>query len=131
MKLPRLLVLAAVALALLPGCAGYTKFRATNFRGETIAEWTGRGFYYPVSGGYRITAVERISGPPYMLVSRYPNGRPTTITGVHILRWRTNKPAWLYELEHPYYPTANQSKREIQPVDPEPDLESDLKEFRY
>ncbi len=113
MNLPRLLLLSA-ALALLPGCVGFTKFRATNLRGETVAEWTGRGLFYPVSGGYRITAVERISGPPYMLVSRYPHGRPATVTGAHIERWHTHKPLWLYELEHPDYATANRSDREVQ-----------------
>ncbi len=112
MKLPRLLFLAA-ALAFLPGCLGYTKFRSTNLRGEMIAEWTSRGLFYPVSGGYRITAVERISGPPHMLESRYPNGLRTTVTGAHIERWHTNKPLWIYELERPDYPTANRSRREV------------------
>lgn len=108
----RLLFLAAI-LAFLPGCLGYTKFRATNPRGEMIAEWTSRGFFYPVSGGYRITAVERISGPPLMHESRYPNGMRATVTGHHIQRWHTHKPLWMYELEHPDYDTANRSRREV------------------
>src|SRR5260221_6337713 len=41
-KFSRLLLIAA-ALAFLPGCLGYTKFRATNPRGETVAEWTAKG----------------------------------------------------------------------------------------
>jgi hypothetical protein len=117
-KLFRLLLVCAF-LIVLPGCLGYTKFRATNVRGETIAEWTARGFFYPVSGGYRITAVERISGPPHMLESRYPNGIRTVVTGAHIERWHTNKPLWLYELERPNYPTANRSRREVQHLPPE------------
>ncbi len=112
MKLSRLFLLCAF-LVFLPGCIGYTKFRATNVRGEMIAEWTGRGLFYPVSGGYRITAVDRISGPPHMLESHYPNGLRTMVTGAHIQRWHTHKPLWLYELERPDYPTANRSRREV------------------
>lgn len=108
----RLLALAAVSL-LLPGCLGYTKFRATNPRGEMIAEWTSRGLFYPVSGGYRITAVERISGPPLSHVSRYPNGMRATVTGHHIERWHTHEPLWMYELKRPDYDTANRSRREV------------------
>lgn len=117
MNLSRTFLLAG-ALAFLPGCLGYTKFRATNPRGEMIAEWTARGFFYPVSGGYRITAVERISGPPVMLESHYPHGRRVTVTGHNIERWHTDKPLWMREAEHPYYPTANRSKREIHPLPP-------------
>ncbi|MGB8167543.1 MAG: hypothetical protein WCF18_08625 [Chthoniobacteraceae bacterium] len=118
MKLPRLLFLLAAA-AFLPGCIGYTKFRATNLRGEMIAEWTGRGLFYPVSGGYRITAVERISGPPNMHESHYPNGMRTMVTGAHIERWHTHKPLWMYELERPDYPTANRSEREVRQYPPQ------------
>ena len=100
MKLTRVLFLLALA-ALLPGCAGYTryerytKFRSSNLRGETLAVWTARGFYYPIAGGYRITAVERVSGPPYPHESRYPHGWKTTVTGPAIESWPTEKPAWL------------------------------------
>src|SRR6187402_375647 len=87
-KLLRLLAL-PLLLLLLPGCVGYTKFRATNLRGEMLAEWTARGLFYPVSNGYRITAVERISGPPHSHVSHYPDGWRTMVTGAHIERWHT------------------------------------------
>jgi hypothetical protein len=107
------LSLVCSALVSLPGCIGYTKFRATNPRGEMIAEWTAEGFYYPVSGGYRITAVDRISGPPHMLESHYPHGMRTMVTGAHIERWHTNKPLWIYELERPHFPTANRSERQV------------------
>ncbi len=106
MKLPRLLFLACV-LAFLPGCLGYTKFRSTNPRGEMIAEWTGRGFFYPVSGGYRINAVERISGPPLMHVTRYPHGYDAFVTGAHIERWHTHKPVWLDDLRNANDPGAS------------------------
>jgi hypothetical protein len=98
-KLSRVLFLLALAL-LLPACTGYTgytKFRSSNLRGETIAEWTARGYYYPTATGYRITAVERISGPPFPHESRFPHGWKTTVTGPSIEHWRTEKPAWLDE----------------------------------
>ena len=47
-----------------------------------------------MSGGYRIDAIERRSGPPYMHISRYPHGRKATVTGAHIERWRTAEPEW-------------------------------------
>jgi hypothetical protein len=100
-KLTRALSFLAL-VALLPGCAGstgYTKFRSSNLRGEMLAEWTARGFYYRTTSGYRITAVERISGPPYPHLSRYPHGWPTTVTGPNIEKWRTARPAWLDEEE--------------------------------
>jgi hypothetical protein len=98
-KLNRVSFLLALA-ALLPGCASpgtYTKFRSSNLRGEMIAEWTARGPYYQTSSGYRITAVERVSGEPYPHESRYPRGWKTTVTGPSIDKWRTEKPAWLDE----------------------------------
>ena len=100
MKFTRVLSLLALTALLLPGCAGYTgytKFRSSNLRGEMLAEWTARGYYYRTFSGYRITAVERISGPPYPHESRYPRGWQTTVTGPTIEKWRTEKPAWLDE----------------------------------
>jgi len=111
-KLPRLLLFSAL-LAFLPGCIGYTKFRATNRRGEMIAEWTGRGLFYPVSGGYRINAVERVSGPPLMHVTRYPHGFRTTVTGAHIERWHTYEPAWLENLRDYDDPAAKHPPRPV------------------
>lgn len=99
MKLTRVLFLLALA-ALLPACAEttrYTKFRSSNLRGEPIAEWTARGFYYRTATGYRITAVERLSGPPFPYESRFPHGWKTTVTGPSIEHWPTAKPAWLDE----------------------------------
>ena len=97
-KLPRVLFLLA-AVSLLPACTvgRYTRFRSANLRGGTLAEWTARGPYYRVSSGYRITAVERISGPPYAHESRYPRGWKTTVTGPVIEHWPTGRPAWLDE----------------------------------
>lgn len=101
MTFPRLLLLLA-ALVLTSGCAShrYTKLRVTNHRGETISEWVARGSVQRSPQGYRITAVERLSGPPHPILSKYPDGWHTSVTGPHILHWRCGKPFWLYELEN-------------------------------
>ena len=92
------------ALAMLSLCAGcqttrYTKLRATDYSDRLIAEWVAEGDIDKVENGYRITAVERLSGPPFMTLSKYPDGWRTTVTGPHIVRWRCGKPLWLYDLE--------------------------------
>ena len=101
MKFPRLLLLLAV-LVLTAGCASrrYTKLRVTNPRGEILAEWVARGYILRSEQGYRITAVERLSGEPHPILSKYPDGWHTTVTGPHILHWRCGKPFWLYALEN-------------------------------
>ena len=101
MKFPRLPLLLAAALTLATGCASqrFTRLRVTDHHGAVLAEWVARGFIRRSEQGYRITAVERVSGPPFAIVSRYPEGWRTTVTGPHILHWRSGKPLWLYELE--------------------------------
>lgn len=96
-KLTRVLPLLLALALLLPGCGynGYTKFRSSNLRGEMLAEWTARGFYYRTSTGYRITAIERVSGPPYPHESYYPHGWKTSVTGPVIEKWKTERPSWL------------------------------------
>jgi hypothetical protein len=98
--LPRLLPLLA-AVVLFTGCQNsFTRIRAINHRDEIIAEWTARGRIVPLGrGGYRIKAVERISGAPHETYTRYPDGWRTTVQGAHIWHWRCAKPAWLAELE--------------------------------
>jgi hypothetical protein len=49
-----------------------------------------------VETSYRITAVERLTGP-YMVLSKYPDGWKTTVIGPHIARWPCGKPLWLHE----------------------------------
>ena len=93
MKLPLFLLVAA---ALLTGCETYTKFRVTNYRDEVVAEWIARGHIARVGNGYRITAVERISGPPYRTITCYPDGWRTTVDGPHIVYARCGKPYCLY-----------------------------------
>jgi hypothetical protein len=91
------------ALMLLAGCQTsstiFTKLRVTNYRDEVISEWVARGPIFPIERGYRITAVERISGPPYSMLNTYPDGWRTTVVGPHIRLWRCSEPAWLAEFE--------------------------------
>jgi hypothetical protein len=77
----------------------YTKFRVTNYRGELVADWIAEGNYRKVDNGFRIKAIERTSGPPHSLTTRYPNGWNTHIEGPHIVYWQCGKPWWLYQLD--------------------------------
>lgn len=79
--------------------ATYTKIREMNYRGELIAEWVVKGPIWPVEVGYRIKAVERLSAPPHPILTKYPEGWKTTITGPRIERWEVGEPLWLYEYE--------------------------------
>lgn len=88
------------ALTLLAGCqTTYTRLRVTNFRNEVISEWVARGPIHPIERGYRITAVERISAPPYSTLTTYPDGWRTTVVGPHIRHWHCPEPYWLAENE--------------------------------
>jgi len=98
-KLSSLLSIGAATL-LFCGCQStFTRFRVTNYRDELVSEWISRGFVMPLERGYGITAVERISGPPYSVVSRYPDGWPTVVVGPHIQHWHCSRPQWLAEYE--------------------------------
>jgi hypothetical protein len=107
-RLPLVLFIAAAGVVF-TGCQStFTKFRVTNYRDELVAEWTARGFVIPLERGYSITAVERKSGPPFSVLSRYPDGWETVVTGPHIHHWRCPKPQWLaeYEGDVPVVPPA-------------------------
>ena len=93
------LLLLASAAMFLTGCQTYTKFRVTNYRDEMVAEWIARGHVARAGRGYRITAVQRLSGGAYPTLSRYPDGWRTTVDGPHIVRARCGKPFWLYQME--------------------------------
>lgn len=98
-KLFRIPLLLVLVLPFFPACTTYTHFRVTNHRDDIVAEWTARGGYHSLERGYRITAVERISAPPYRMVTRYPNGWRTNVVGPHIEYWRCPKPDWLAKLD--------------------------------
>lgn len=91
------------AATLLAGCLSthprYTRLRVTNPRGELIADWVAVGPITRVENGYRTTAVERTSGPPYSTLTRYPDGWPTTAVGPNISHWHCPAPDWLQEFE--------------------------------
>ena len=101
------LLTACALLLFLCGCQSYsvfgnpryTKLRATDYRGRLIADWVAVGWVRNVEGGYRITAVERLTGPPHMVLSKYPDGWKTTVVGPHIARWPCGKPLWLYQMD--------------------------------
>jgi hypothetical protein len=97
-----LLALGLCLVFLLPACAPsekFTRLRVSDYRGETLAEYTARGGIRPVEGGYRIMAVERISGHPYPTLSKYPLGWHAVVLGPRVSHWRVEKPAWLAERE--------------------------------
>jgi hypothetical protein len=105
-----LLPLCATAL-LVTGCASsytenvftrnrpYRKVRVTDLQGFLIADWVAEGHVWSHSPGYRFTAVERRTGGPYPVLSKYPQGRKVVVTGPNIVVMPCGKPQWLYELE--------------------------------
>ena len=102
-------LLPLLAALLFAGCATplgrptwkqpYRKVTETNLRGELVAEWIAEGYVWRHGGGYRFHAVQRISGPPYVISNRYPQGRKVTITGPHITVGPCGKPEWLEQLD--------------------------------
>ena len=78
----------------------YTKFRATDPRGNLVAEWIAEGSFKSVAGGFSIKAVERTSGPPLSQNTHYPNGWQTTVACPNIVYYRCGKPLWLYQIDH-------------------------------
>jgi hypothetical protein len=96
----------------------FTRLRASNYRDEVIAEWTARGKVVSLArGGYRITAVERISAPPMRNYTRYPDGWVTTVQGAHIWKWECGKPLWLAEMESDSTVTRTTSKKVTVKID--------------
>jgi hypothetical protein len=98
-------LLLMVAALLLPACGSrqtsskFTAIRVSTYRGETLSEYVARGPIQRADGGYKIHAVERRSGAPYVQHSRYPYGWDTTVIGPRIHRWPTEKPDWLAQWE--------------------------------
>ena len=106
--LPLLLL---VAVTVLPGCAvsytsnvftrnrPYRKVRITDLQGHLIADWIAEGNVWSYGKGYRFKAVERLSGPPYLILNRYPQGRNVIVDGPNIVVFPCGKPRWLYDIE--------------------------------
>lgn len=81
------------------GGPSYTKLTVTDFEGEQIAEWIAEGLVRPVEQGYSIRAVQRTSGGAYPVVTKYPNGWRSTVTGPNIVKQPVDKPDWLAEID--------------------------------
>lgn len=104
----RLLPLLALALAF-SGCAytdnPFTRHRLyrlvhiTDLQGHLVADWIAEGPVWSHAPGYRFKAIERRSGGPIQVVSRYPNGRHVRVTGPNISVMPCEKPQWLRELD--------------------------------
>jgi hypothetical protein len=77
----------------------YYKVRVTYPRAALVAEWIAEGPVKREREGYRIHAVERVSGPPFVTRSQYPHGRNVYVTGPNIVVTPTGKPWWLYEID--------------------------------
>lgn len=88
-----------IAFVILTGCQTYTRLSVTDLEGDRVADWVAEGSVKKVEQGYAIKAVERRSGPPNEVVTKYPNGRHTTVVGANIILQPVDKPAWLAELD--------------------------------
>jgi hypothetical protein len=106
----RLISLLLVVLALAQaGCAYtnnpftrhryYRRVHITDFQGYLVADWIAEGPVWSYSPGYRFRAVERRSGGPIPVVSRYPNGHNVKVSGENIAIMPCEKPLWLKQLD--------------------------------
>jgi hypothetical protein len=77
----------------------FRKVRVTDLQGSMIAEWIADGSVWRYGRGYRFKAVQRLSGPPYAIFSKYPHGRNVYVDGPNIVVMPCGKPQWLYRLE--------------------------------
>ena len=108
MNFRRLLPILALALVF-SGCAYmntpftrsrmYRKVHVTDLQGHLIADWIAEGYVWSYAPGYRFRAVERRSGGPIPVVSRYPNGRDVKVVGPVVVVMPCEKPQWLTELD--------------------------------
>ena len=77
----------------------YRKVRVTDTEGYLIADWIAEGHVWRHGNGYRFKAVQRLSGPPYAQLTKYPQGRKIILNGPNIVVFPCGKPEWLYRLE--------------------------------
>lgn len=71
----------------------------TDLQGYLVADWIAEGVVWRHAPGYRFKAVERRSGGPIPIVSRYPNGRRVIVTGPNISVMPCDKPEWLKAID--------------------------------
>ena len=77
----------------------YRKVTVTDYRGNLVAEWIAEGKVLRRGAGYRFVAVQRITAPPFVTNSHFPQGRKMLIDGPHITVAPCGKPEWLYEID--------------------------------
>ena len=77
----------------------YRKVTITDHHGSLVAEWIAEGNVWRRGAGYKFTAVQRTSAPPFVTTSHFPQGRKVAIDGPHITVAPCGKPDWLYELD--------------------------------
>ena len=77
----------------------YRKITVTDYTGNLVAEWVAEGNVWRRGAGYRFNAVQRISAPPFVTTSHFPQGRKVLVTGPHITVGPCGKPDWLYEID--------------------------------
>ena len=73
----------------------YRNIRVTDFQGHLVADWIAEGRVWRYGQGYRFRAMERLSGGPIPVRSRYPYGRKVIINGTNIVVSPCDKPEWL------------------------------------
>ena len=77
----------------------YFKVRITDARSHLVSEWIAEGGVTRKREGYQFKAVQRLSAPPFMQRTEYPQGRNVYVVGVHIVVSPTDKPNWLREID--------------------------------
>jgi hypothetical protein len=105
-KLLRLFILLTLVLTL-SGCVTtrrsnfitrhnvYRTVRLTDYQGHLVADWLAEGWVWRYGTGYRFLAMERLSGGPYPMRTRYEYGRKVIINGPNIVVTPCEKPEWL------------------------------------
>src|SRR4030095_1578256 len=70
----------------------YRKVLVTDLHGVLIADWVAEGRVWSYGKAFRFNAVERLTGGPYPVLSKYPQGRKVIVDGPNIVVFPTGKP---------------------------------------
>ena len=77
----------------------YRKVVVTDLEGTLISSWIAEGPVWSYAPGYRFRAMERLSGGPIPVKTRYPNGWNVKVNGPNIVVMPCEKPQWLRDLD--------------------------------
>lgn len=77
----------------------YRHVEVSDLEGKFIASYISEGYVDRTETGFKFKCIERTSGEPYPVTTRYPNGKPTNISGPNIIVSPTVKPDWLAEMD--------------------------------